>query len=217
MNKVIVPKYAKATVDKKLLCLVCGVVVKNITMWSMKHIKSEEHIKKVKEYEEKEKTKPNIDNNKIIKEKEEQKKKQLSEIEMKKQQVRNKLMESLNETNDDYELNLPENFFDNNRDKEANINKEENTKKKVMTKPIPVKEEKKEDNDISSDSESITSEYEGEVDSMINCATKVNNIISHYVKPKIIDKQPKELIKHKRQRSTKEETKEELLSIILND
>ena len=92
-----------------------------------------------------------------------------------------------------------------------------NTKKKVMTKPIPVKEEKKEDNDISSDSESITSEYEGEVDSMINCATKVNNIISHYVKPKIIDKQPKELIKHKRQRSTKEETKEELLSIILND
>ena len=61
MNKVIVPKYAKATVDKKLLCLVCGVVVKNITMWSMKHIKSEEHIKKVKEYEEKEKTKPNID------------------------------------------------------------------------------------------------------------------------------------------------------------
>ena len=133
-----------------------------------------------KEYEEKEKTKPNIDNNKIIKEKEEQKKKQLSEIEMKKQQVRNKLMESLNETNDDYELNLPENFFDNNRDKEANNNKEENTKKKVMTKPIPVKEEKKEDNDISSDSESITSEYEGEVDSMINCATKVNNIILHY-------------------------------------
>ena len=62
MNKVIVPKYAKATVDKKLLCLVCGVVVKNITMWSMKHIKTEEHIRKVKEYEEKEKTKPTIDN-----------------------------------------------------------------------------------------------------------------------------------------------------------
>ena len=57
MNKVIVPKYAKATVDKKLLCLVCGVVVKNITMWSMKHIKSEEHIKK-----EIDKNKKNIDN-----------------------------------------------------------------------------------------------------------------------------------------------------------
>lgn len=217
MNKVIAPKYAKTTVDKKLLCLVCGVVVKNITMWSMKHIKTEEHIRKVEEYEEKEKTKPTIDNKQLIKEKEEQKNKELSEIEKKRQQVRNKLIESLNETNDDYELNLPENFFDNNRDKNNNDNSKENIKKEVITKPLPVKIEKEEDNDINSDSDSITSEYEGEVDSMINCAQKVNNIISQYTKPKRIDKKTKELIKHKRQRSTKEETKEDLLSLILND
>lgn len=217
MNKVIAPKYAKTTVDKKLLCLVCGVVVKNITMWSMKHIKTEEHIRKVKEYEEKEKTKTTIDNKQLIKEKEEQKNKELSEIEKKRQQVRNKLIESLNETNDDYELNLPDNFFDNNRDKNTNDNSKENIKKEVITNPLPVKEKNEEDNDINSDSDSITSEYEGEVDSMINCAEKVNNIISQYTKPKRIDKKPKELIKHKRQRSTKEETKEELLSLILND
>lgn len=216
MNKVIVPKYAKATVDKKLLCVVCGVVVKNITLWSMKHIKTEEHIMKVKEYEEKERNKKKIDNKEVSKKEEEQKKKELSEIEKKKQLVRNKLMESLNDSNDDYEVNLPENFFDDVREKENNDNKE--TKQKTIpNKTFPIKEETKEDNnDIPSESESIESEYEEEVDSMINCAKKVNNIIAQYTKPKT-NKKPKELIKHKRQRDTKQETKEDLLSLILNE
>ena len=234
MNKNLVPKYAKWTVDKKLICTLCGTIVKNVTMWSMKHAKSEEHLLKVKENKEKEKEK----NSEVKKEErqidknETNKIKQENEDEKKKTMIRDILLQSLDneEDIDDNNFVLPSNFFDapshnqinqqpsnpnkkSNLVKKVNNNDNDNQTKVVKNKDIEINEEKEINNDNSS-------EIEDEVESMIKCAEKVNKIISQYTKKqnKPTNKEIKAILSKKSPPPSElPETKEELLSQILND
>lgn len=227
MNKNLVPKYAKWTVNKKLICTLCGTIVKNVTMWSMKHAKSEEHLLKIKEHKEKEKNNEVKKEEKQIDKIETAKTKQESEEENKKLKIRNILLTNLDNEEDidnDNNFVLPSNFFDepsnkqpSNPNKKNSLEKKENNndnqKEKNKNKDIEINEEKEENNDNSS-------EIEDEVESMINCAKKVNKIISQYTKKqnKPKSKETKIMLSKKAPpHSHLSETKEELLSQILSD
>ena len=138
------PTFAQLTSDKKILCIPCGIILKNRLIFNMKHCKDEQHISKLKEY---------------LKQKNEKEEKKISEpkpiVDNDQESLKRKLLlhkdELLDENNDD-DVQLPLGFFDkekkgedkrkseikkeNNINVEEILNKEKNKIKKQVIKKL---------------------------------------------------------------------------------
>ena len=208
------PTFAQLTSDKKILCIPCGIILKNRLIFNMKHCKDEQHISKLKEY---------------LKQKNEKEEKKISEpkpiVDNDQESLKRKLLlhkdELLDENNDD-DVQLPLGFFDKEKKGE---DKRKSEIKKENNKPSVTEENNKKENEEESYSseEDISDEISDEVENMIEYSKRITSIISAYSKQEEKEKKQTKEAKEVEPKAKSDflskkrsnETKEELLSEIL--